>query len=78
MLEYGARIDFKNEDEQTPLHLAAINGRLKVIQVLLAKERSIIHDDDEDSNTALHLAALNGRDKCVSELVSSGADTAAR
>lgn len=68
----------KNEDEQTPLHLAAANGRVKVIRALLSHDKRIIHDDDEDANTALHLAALEGKDKCILELIKSGANIGAR
>lgn len=35
LLEAGSDIDNKNEDEQTPLHLAAINGRPKVCKLIL-------------------------------------------
>lgn len=31
----GADIDNKNEDEQTPLHLAATNGHFKVVEVIV-------------------------------------------
>ena len=31
----GADIDNKNEDEQTPLHLAAMNGRIRVVEYIL-------------------------------------------
>lgn len=35
LLEAGAEIDNKNEDEQTPIHLAAINGRPKVVELIV-------------------------------------------
>ena len=35
LLDAGADIDNKNEDEQTPLHLAAINGRTRVVELIL-------------------------------------------
>ena len=35
LIEAGSDIDNKNEDEQTPLHLAALNGRYKVVEYIL-------------------------------------------
>ena len=35
LLDAGSEIDNKNEDEQTPLHLAAINGRPRVVELIL-------------------------------------------
>jgi len=35
LLEAGADVDNKNEDERTPLHLAAINGRSRVAEIIL-------------------------------------------
>ena len=45
----------KNEDEQTSLHLACINGRIDVVKEILRADRNEIMNEDEDSNTPLHL-----------------------
>lgn len=74
----GADIDNKNEDEQTPLHLAATNGHFKVVEVIVQKDRNSVMDEDEDSNTALHLACTNKRAKCVEILLNNGADVQSR
>ncbi len=60
LLDAGAHIERKNEDEQTPLHLAVIAGHVKVINELLKRHAEAVQDDDENANTALHLAAMNG------------------
>lgn len=78
LLEHGADCGLKNEDEQTPLHLAAIHGRVKVIKELVRHDKTVIHADDENADTALHLAALAGRIHCVQELVNAGANIGAR
>ncbi|TRY67514.1 hypothetical protein TCAL_06427 [Tigriopus californicus] len=72
--DLGADIDNKNEDEQTPLHLAAINGHFKVVELIVKKDRNSVMDEDEDSNTALHLACTSKRAKCVEILLNNGAD----
>ena len=48
-----------NEDEQTPIHLATINGRVDVVEELLKQDRNFIMNEDENSNTPLHLACMN-------------------
>nr|CAB3223370.1 ankyrin repeat and SOCS box protein 10-like [Phallusia mammillata] len=78
LLDAGAVIDAKNEDEQTPIHLAAENGRVKIVVELVGRKHEIVHDDDENANTALHLAALSGRIHVVRELVRLGASIGAR
>jgi ankyrin repeat protein len=52
-------MDKKNEDEETPVHLAAIHGRVDVVEALLIQDRNAIMNEDEDSNTPLHLACMN-------------------
>ena len=68
----------KNEDEQTPLNLAADKGWVKIVREFITHKRDIIHDADGDGNTTLHLAALSGRTDCVRELVLWGVNIGAR
>ena len=57
----GAKINAKNEEEKTPLHLAAKEGRTRIVRALLKADKqlglAIYADEDEDSNTPLHIAA---------------------
>ena len=78
LLDAGAIDDAKNEDEQTPLHLAANEGHVKVLTEILKRNREAVQDDDENANTALHLAALGGRTNCIKELIKFGANITAR
>ena len=39
LLDAGADVDNKNEDEMTALHLAAINGRSRIVAELLRYKR---------------------------------------
>ena len=77
-MEAGAQIDNKNEDEQTPLHIAAKNGKLKILKYILSKDRYSVNDEDFESQNALHLASQEGHDDIVMELVRAGADVHAR
>ncbi|XP_050405831.1 transient receptor potential cation channel subfamily A member 1 homolog [Patella vulgata] len=78
LLENGADLDSKNEEEQTPVHLAARYGRTIIVKELVKHDKSVVYDEDEDSNTALHLAAMYGHDKVVEILIEFGSDVAAR
>ena len=83
LLAYGAHIDNKNEDEQTPFHLAAKltstfsplftfyprAGHLDVVELLLERDHSAIFDKDEENNTALHLASTACMTKTVEALL---------
>jgi len=60
-VENGARIDFKNEDEATSLHIAAMHGQHAALSELLNHDRTMINSLDENANTALHLAAIDGK-----------------
>ncbi|XP_071818880.1 transient receptor potential cation channel subfamily A member 1 homolog isoform X3 [Apostichopus japonicus] len=78
LLESGADVDAKNEDELTPLHMAAQNGHVNCILEFVKRDESTVNDEDEFSNTPLHLAALEGHSKAVDCLIGAGADIQAR
>ena len=53
----------KNEDEQSPIHLAAIHGRVDIVEELIKQESHLIMNEDENSNTPLHLACMNNKSR---------------
>ena len=61
--------DLKNYNGQTPLSLAASNGREAVVSLLLAKDNVDSNSKDKDGQTPLSLAASNGREAVVSLLL---------
>ncbi|KAF8564346.1 hypothetical protein P879_02573 [Paragonimus westermani] len=56
----------KNDRLQAPLHVAAINGHVKVVELLLDLDEKSASEKDEDGNTALHHAAEFGHPEIVS------------
>ena len=75
---YEVDVDKKNEDEQTPFHLAAKNGYTDVLKLLIKKDPNSIFDKDEDDNTPLHLAATNKQFDALEFLVLQGASVQKR
>ena len=70
MAKIGAQNPVKN-DGSTPLHCAALNGDIKIIQLLYtygAKASS--HSRDQNGDTPLHHAASQGHAKALSTLMS--------
>ncbi|XP_023224750.1 ankyrin-1-like [Centruroides sculpturatus] len=78
LLEHGADIHSKNEDEETALHLAAQSGHRNVVKLLLETNKSIVNAEDEEKNTPLHVAALKGHQKVVIDLLYAGANVESR
>ena len=78
LLDKDADVDNKNEEEETPLHLAAKFGRTRICKEILARDRFAINDEDSNSNTALHLACSFGHHRVVDTLIKAGGEIEAR
>ena len=72
LIDHGADIDNKNEDEKTPFHMAAAAGHTDVVKYLLEVDKTAVNDKDEDDNTALHLAATNKMTNTLEILLENG------
>ncbi|XP_022317392.2 transient receptor potential cation channel subfamily A member 1-like isoform X2 [Crassostrea virginica] len=55
-------------DGLTALHLAALNGHVKIINLLMQKGACVTRAHDD--NSPIHMAALNGYTKCIRALLS--------
>ncbi len=72
LIENGANMNAQDQDKNTPLHLAIINGRTETAKFLIEKGADI-DAQDQDKNTPLHLAIINGHTEIVDRLIAAGA-----
>ncbi|MBD2568541.1 ankyrin repeat domain-containing protein [Anabaena lutea] len=82
LIEKGAQlsnedIKAKNNQGDTLLHQAGLDGSKKVVQLLLGKGADVNAKDDRDA-TPLHWAAWYGRKEVVELLLGKGADVNAK
>ncbi|KAK7967599.1 AGC PKA kinase [Apiospora aurea] len=73
LLQYGATIDVKNRQKQTPLLWSAKEAQIDMM-VLLIESGAAVNACDEHGITALHAAAAKGDEAMVKTLLDNGAD----
>jgi ankyrin repeat protein len=62
----------------SPLHLAAENGHLQVVDLLISKNANVNEKEKETGFTPLHLAAKEGHLKIAEVLIAKGAEVIAK
>ncbi len=72
LIDGGARVDARANNGITPLHVAAGNGLVNVVNDLLAKG-SDINVKADDGSTPLHFAVDGGSNAMVTALLAKGA-----
>lgn len=77
-LKYGMKIQLSIPEEWFPLCIAAANGHLDVIQVLVDRQIGLEAVRERMATTALYCAATHGQLNAVQYLLSHGADVNVR
>ena len=72
LLQGGADPEYRNDQKQTPLHLAVTAKRLDLVNLIL--QYSYRPDLSDGHYTPLHLAAINGSTDIAESLLQAGAD----
>lgn len=72
LLRHGANANATDLDEFTPLHYAASNGELSIVNLLL--QAKLDPNMRRKGNSALHLAVFKGHDHLIEPLIKAGAD----
>jgi len=72
-----ADVNVVDEEKNTPLHIAAIQGNRDVIQILIQNGCSSINSRSTRKNTPLHGAAINGHCGCIQLLLQAKANVTA-
>ena len=74
-IESDAKLGIEDTDGQTPLHIAADNGREQIVRELGSRKTRIdINKRDNQGNTALHLAVEKQDEQMAKTLISLGAN----
>ncbi|CAF0715061.1 unnamed protein product [Brachionus calyciflorus] len=75
LISYGANINIKNKDKQSPLHFSAKYGRISSCLEILCCDsyKNNINEKDITGMTPLHWAARYGHTKVVELLIQKGA-----
>nr|BAV16912.1 transient receptor potential channel A1 isoform c [Tropilaelaps mercedesae] len=75
LITLGASVNLKNNDNQSPLHFAAMFGRLNTVRHLLDSKKGhlIINEMDGQGKTPLHIASQCGHVRVVHLLLVKGA-----
>nr|XP_018667617.1 transient receptor potential cation channel subfamily A member 1 homolog isoform X1 [Ciona intestinalis] len=68
-----SKFNMRNDNEETPLHVASYNGHYDIIHEIVMRDRATLNDQDAKSQSPLHLAALRGHLKAIKELLRMGA-----
>ena len=77
LLDYGGRIDYREENGATALIAAAESGHADTVEILLSR-RAAKEATDEFGRTALHCSAENGHGAVAKVLLEYGSNALAR
>ncbi|KAI9599362.1 chitin synthase-domain-containing protein [Syncephalis fuscata] len=74
LVRAGAKVDLGNNEQITPLMIAAYNGHRSVCEILVELAQANVHHRDNSAKTALVLASYEGHASVVQYLIEQGAE----
>ena len=74
LIEAGADVDKARDDGTTPLLMAAQEGRVEAVRVLLEQGSADMNKANNNSQTPINIAAFMGRLEVVKLLLEKGPD----
>ncbi|XP_060064198.1 transient receptor potential cation channel subfamily A member 1-like [Ylistrum balloti] len=78
LLKHKSRLDARDQDGKTPLHVAAEYSNAKVIDILMQASQTELNDPDSDGKTPIMVAAEMGNYNTAQALLYHGADLSMR
>ena len=76
LVKHGVDVNLRdNHYQYTPLHFVALNGNMRLLNVLLAQDGIDIDAKAKDGGTPLHAAAYNGHVMLIEALLKTGVNT---
>ena len=80
LIAKGARLDLKNNQGKTPLHLASQKKLLCIVRAILERDLTLVNAIDLNRGTPLHscFSTMGGQDETMKLLIERGADCGAQ
>lgn len=78
LLDKGASVDLRNEDDETPMFIAAYNNRLECMKVLLDRGASLKGTFGYYGESPLHVCVRNNSPEALEFLLDNGAQVNAK
>jgi len=76
-IENGADIYFKNYEGCNSFHIAAINGNVEILTILLEndyKKEGLLIEDSRRESLPMHIAIIQNHDKCLELILQTDQD----
>ena len=69
LTKLNGHVDSRNENKESPLHIACIAGHITIIKILVTEHGADLNARDIANNTPLHKAAIHGQTAVINVLI---------